>query len=152
MVRYGLYGCPLGTMAIGYEDHSIISVKLVCGAMPEHQPSSLSDLAAAQLQEYFDGKRKRFHFPIALKGTDFQRSVWSALLQIPYGETRTYGEIAAMIGNPKASRAVGMACNRNPIWIIVPCHRVVGKGGTLTGFEGGLDVKSALLELEQHNR
>jgi len=96
--------------------------------------------------------RKTFDVPIALNGTPFQLSVWNALLQIPYGETRTYGEIAAMIGNPKASRAVGMACNRNPIWILVPCHRVVGKNGALTGFEGGLDVKKALLDLEQRNR
>ena len=85
-------------------------------------------------------------------GTAFQQKVWKALLEIPYGETRTYGEIAAAIGSPKACRAVGMANRRNPIWIVVPCHRVVGAGGSLTGYAGGLAMKEALLQLERKNR
>jgi methylated-DNA-[protein]-cysteine S-methyltransferase len=82
------------------------------------------------------------------KGTEFQQKVWAALCEIPYGETRTYGEIAAAIGSPKAARAVGMACNRNPVWITIPCHRVVGSNGSLTGYAGGLEMKKFLLELE----
>ena len=152
MVRYGLYNCPLGKLVIGWEAETVVSLKLTDSAGQIHCPSSVSDLAAHQIAAYLAGVRRDFDFPVSLSGTPFQLSVWNALLQIPYGETRTYGEIAAMIGNPKASRAVGMACNRNPIWILVPCHRVVGKNGALTGFEGGLDVKKALLDLEQRNR
>ena len=107
--------------------------------------------AAAQLAEYFAGRRKIFDLPLAPHGTDFQRLVWKALQNIPYGETRSYGEIAAMTGKPGASRAVGMANNRNPIAIIVPCHRVIGSDGSLTGYAGGLDLKRKLLELEREN-
>jgi methylated-DNA-[protein]-cysteine S-methyltransferase len=105
--------------------------------------------AAKQLEEYFNGKRKTFNLPIAPQGTEFQLKVWQALLKIPYGETRSYGEIGISIGNPKAYRAVGMANNRNPIVIIIPCHRVIGSKGDLTGFGGGLELKRKLLELEQ---
>jgi methylated-DNA-[protein]-cysteine S-methyltransferase len=101
-----------------------------------------------QLREYFAGTRKQFELPLDFRGTDFQRSVWSALLEIPYGETRTYGQIAARIGNPTAVRAVGAANGRNPIAIIAPCHRVIGMSGDLTGFGGGLDAKAFLLSLE----
>ena len=103
---------------------------------------------AKEIKEYLNGKRKRFNIPLKLYGTDFQLSVWNALLTIPYGETRSYRDIAAQIGNAKACRAVGMANNRNPIAIIVPCHRVIGADGSLTGFGGGLDLKQQLLELE----
>jgi len=99
-----------------------------------------------QFTEYEKGLRKVFDLPLHIKGTEFQKKVWNALLEIPYGETRSYQEIAVQIGNPKAVRAVGGACNRNPIGIIVPCHRVVGKNGSLTGFAGGLDYKKLLLE------
>ena len=105
--------------------------------------------AAAQLAEYFAGKRFEFDLPLAPVGTEFQRSVWQALQTIPLGETRSYGEIAAQIGNPKACRAVGMANNRNPVVIIIPCHRVIGWNGSLTGYGGGLDVKQFLLNLER---
>ena len=104
--------------------------------------------AAEQLTEYFAGKRKKFDLPLVPDGTDFQRSVWQALLTIPFGETRSYGNIAALIGNPRASRAVGMANNRNPIVVIIPCHRVIGWNGSLTGYGGGLGVKQYLLDLE----
>jgi methylated-DNA-[protein]-cysteine S-methyltransferase len=104
---------------------------------------------ANQLDEYFSKKLKKFDIPIELDGTDFQKKVWNALQNIPYGETCSYGEIAAGTGNPKASRAVGMANNRNPVPIIVPCHRVIGHDGNLTGYAGGLDLKQALLELEK---
>ena len=93
-----------------------------------------------------------FTFPIALKGTPFQTAVWQALLEIPYGQTRTYGQIAAAVGNPKASRAVGMANNRNPLCIIVPCHRVIGSNHSLTGYAYGLPMKQYLLSLEAEHR
>ncbi len=102
-----------------------------------------------QFTEYEKGVRKVFDLPLNIKGTEFQKKVWNALLEIPYGETRSYQEIAIRIGNPKAVRAVGGACNRNPIGIIVPCHRVVGKNGSLTGYAGGLDYKKLLLEKEK---
>ena len=86
-----------------------------------------------------------------MMGTEFQKSVWAALVRIPYGQTRTYGQIAADIGRPKAARAVGMACNQNPVWIAIPCHRVLGRNGALTGYAGGLDLKQKLLELEHRN-
>jgi len=107
--------------------------------------------AARQFSEYFDGKRKNFDLPLSIRGTDFQMKVWKALQNIPYGKTVGYGEIAAKIGNPKACRAVGMANNRNPIAIIVPCHRVIGHDGSLTGYGGGLELKQHLLELEKNS-
>lgn len=111
--------------------------------------SPLIDESISQLDEYFSGKRKTFDLKIEVKGTDFQKRVWDALQKIPYGETRTYQEIAEEVGSPKGQRAVGGANNKNPIMIIIPCHRVIGKNGKLVGFAGGLDVKKSLLELEQ---
>lgn len=105
-----------------------------------------------QLTEYENGKRKVFELPLHLIGTDFQKQVWNALLEIPYGETRSYQEIAIHIGKPKALRAVGGACNRNPIGIIVPCHRVIGKNGSLTGYAGGLSYKELLLKHEKDGK
>ena len=105
--------------------------------------------AALQLQAYFCGARKIFDFSMEWSGTDFQKQVWSALLQIPYGTTVSYGQVAAMIGRPKAVRAVGQAVGKNPCLIAVPCHRVVGKNNNLTGFSAGLELKRYLLGLEQ---
>lgn len=107
--------------------------------------------AYTQLQEYFQGKRKEFQLPLEPKGTEFQRKVWKALESIPYGETRSYGEIARMVGNEKASRAVGMANNKNPLSIFIPCHRVIGADGKLVGYGGGLENKIYLLELEEYS-
>jgi methylated-DNA-[protein]-cysteine S-methyltransferase len=104
--------------------------------------------AGAQLKEYLGGKRKFFKLPLAPEGTRFQQDVWTALQEIPYGETRSYGQIAKSIGRPKASRAVGMANNKNPILVFVPCHRVVGVNGKLVGYAGGLEIKEHLLNLE----
>jgi methylated-DNA-[protein]-cysteine S-methyltransferase len=104
--------------------------------------------AAKQLREYFSGKRADFDLPLAPDGTEFQRTVWRNLQDIPYGETISYGELAKRVGNPKASRAVGAANGKNPIPIVIPCHRVIGSTGKLTGFGGGLPTKEALLELE----
>jgi methylated-DNA-[protein]-cysteine S-methyltransferase len=102
-----------------------------------------------QLSEYFAGARRNFDLPLAPEGTDFQRAVWRALLNIPYGETLSYGELACRIGNPRASRAVGLANGANPLPIVVPCHRVIGADGSLTGFGGGLAIKQRLLGLER---
>ena len=149
MIRHGVYPCPLGTLVIGHTDAKIVSVKLQTAPTQPHCPSPLSDLAAGQIMEYFQGKRKDFDLPIYAPGTPFQMAVWHEISRIPYGQTRSYGQIAAILGKPKASRAVGQAANRNPLWIIVPCHRVVGKNQALTGYAGGLEIKQALLELEQ---
>lgn len=108
--------------------------------------------AKNELEEYFDGKRKEFDLPLKQEGTEFQKKVWNALSKIPYGETRTYKEIAKMIGNEKASRAVGMANNKNNIPIIIPCHRVIGSNGKLVGYALGLDMKQYLLDLESKNK
>ena len=105
--------------------------------------------AVSQLSEYFAGSRKHFDFPISLSGSAFQKSVWDAVAAIPYGETRSYKEIAVQIGSHRAARAVGMANNRNPIVIVIPCHRVIGHNGSLTGYGGGLDIKAYLLDLEK---
>ena len=104
--------------------------------------------AVSQLEEYFLGQRKEFTLPLNPQGTPFQKQVWEALRTIPYGETRSYKEVAIAIGNPKACRAVGMANNKNPIAIITPCHRVVGANGKMVGYAGGLGIKEALLEVE----
>jgi methylated-DNA-[protein]-cysteine S-methyltransferase len=106
--------------------------------------------ATRQLEAYFSGKLEYFDLKLAPEGTEFQKSVWKALCKIPYGETRTYKDIAASVGKPKAYRAVGLANNRNPIAIIVPCHRVIGSNGKLTGYASGLDVKAFLLKLEEN--
>jgi O-6-methylguanine DNA methyltransferase len=101
-----------------------------------------------ELEEYFEGSRREFTFPLDLRGTEFQLACWRALLAIPYGETRTYADIASAAGKPNAFRAAGMANNRNPVAIVVPCHRVIASDGTLCGYGGGLDIKRKLLELE----
>jgi O-6-methylguanine DNA methyltransferase len=113
----------------------------------EPSPHAMNDYVC-ELEEYFAGKRREFTFPLDLRGTDFQLACWRALLAIPYGETRTYADIARAVGKANAFRAVGMANNRNPIAIVVPCHRVIASDGTLCGYGGGLDVKRKLLELE----
>ena len=151
MISFARCDSPFGPIQIGYEDEIILSIRH-CDVPFPHIPSPVSELTARQLREYFSGMRKTFDLPIAPMGTPFQMAVWRALCEIPYGETRTYGEIAAAIGNPKAGRAVGMACNRNPLWIVVPCHRVVGSCGNLTGYAGGLDLKRSLLQLEQQDK
>lgn len=101
-----------------------------------------------ELMEYFEGKRKVFEIPLEVEGTEFQKKVWTEMAKIPFGERMSYGELAKKSGCPKGARAVGLACNRNKIPIIIPCHRVVGKNGNLTGFAGGLDIKAQLLKLE----
>ena len=115
----------------------------------EMKETRLIKSCVAQLREYFDGKRTEFDLPLTLNGTEFQLKAWKALQEIPYGEVRSYKEQAIAVGNVKACRAVGMANNRNPISIIVPCHRVVGHSGKLVGYGGGLPVKEYLLDMEK---
>ena len=130
-------GSTKGNMLVNHSDECLEKVSM-----------DLLTETRKQLQEYFDGKRKEFNLPILLRGTEFQKKVWQGLCTIPYGETRSYKELAELVGNPKAVRAVGGANNKNPIMIIVPCHRVIGADGSLVGFGGGLEVKKYLLELE----
>ena len=154
MKCYWSYEYPIGEFSVAEDDGRIVYVSLADSdrkAIPkeyERRESPVIKKAAKQLGEYFYGRRKGFDLPLEFRGTDFQKKVWAALLEIPYGETRTYGDIAKKINNPKGSRAVGMANNRNPIAIICPCHRVIGADGSLTGYEGGLDRKEFLLKLE----
>ncbi len=149
MSKYAFYDFEFGILKIGYTDTAIILLKQADQIDADNEPSALSDLAFDQVRAYLKGTRKTFDFPYQLHGTESQKKVWNALCQIPYGETRTYKHIAAAVGNPKASRAVGMANNKNPMTIVVPCHRVIGTDGSLTGYAGGLDMKKALLELER---
>jgi len=148
---------PIGELLLAGEDDALSMIGFPKGSMrrdPEpdwiYNEKPLAN-ARKQLDEYFKGARKDFDLPLRLGGTEFQVSVLKALQNIPYGETVSYGEIAKRIGRPKAVRAVGAANGRNPIPIVVPCHRVIGSGGDLTGFGGGLDTKEALLRLEAEN-
>ncbi|MEJ8737346.1 methylated-DNA--[protein]-cysteine S-methyltransferase [Erysipelotrichaceae bacterium HCN-30851] len=145
---YQYLNSPIGFIKITANNEAINEVIFVENE-EEDNPNALTQEATNQLMEYFEGKRKVFNLPLSPIGTSFQQAVWEALCSIPYGETRSYGEIAKMIGNPKASRAVGMANNRNPISIIIPCHRVIGASGKLVGYGGGINKKIYLLDLEK---
>lgn len=155
MMKYiFFYDTVVGNICLAEEDHCITNLYFkdewdVEGAQEKETP--LIKEAKKQLDEYFVGNRKEFDLPLKPMGTEFQQKVWNALLEIPYGETRYYGEIADNIGNPKAPRAVGLANNRNPISIFIPCHRVIGKSGKLVGYGGGLHIKELLLKLEKDN-
>lgn len=143
---------PVGKMGIIEENDAITHLYFSDGSLPEGAELKETELikkAKTQLQEYFSGRRKDFDLPLKPSGTAFQQAVWQALCSIPYGETRSYKDIASQIGNPKACRAVGMANNRNPIAIVVPCHRVIGANGKMVGYAGGLSVKEHLLQLER---
>ncbi len=145
-------GSPVGDLTLTEEEGALTGLYFGRLSRPgEAGPTALLEEAARQLREYFAGQRREFDLPLCLRGTAFQMQVWQALQAIPYGEVRTYGEIARAIGKPKACRAVGMANHHNPISIIVPCHRVVGAGGSLTGYGGGLENKRFLLDLEKRN-
>lgn len=121
--------------------------KHVPGGEPYEDPELMA-LATSQLEEYVSGARRSFDLPLDVRGTAFQRAVWSQVIRIPYGATSTYGDIAQLVGKPKASRAVGRAVGANPLPLVIPCHRVIGSGGALVGFGSGLDVKETLLRLE----
>lgn len=143
--RLSLVGGDAGLVAVLWEQDRPGRVPLPDLIAADHP---LLDTTETQLSEYFAGTRRRFDLPLDFRGTAFQRSVWAALLEIPFGETRSYGEIARTLGRPGGSRAVGAANGRNPISIIAPCHRVIGRNGSLTGFAGGMEVKAWLLAME----
>ncbi|MBQ6712394.1 MAG: methylated-DNA--[Selenomonadales bacterium] len=144
---------PIGNIYLAAYDGALIAVRT------HHLPESclqgnerderILDQAEKQLGEYFRGERRTFDLPLTMKGTPFQHAVWQATITVPYGRTATYGDIARMIGNERAARAVGMAENKNPFHIIVPCHRIIGANGHLTGYAGGTDIKRTLLLLER---
>lgn len=143
----GLVASDTGLVAVLWEDDDPKRVRLAeRAARPDHP---VLEETARQLDGYFAGERRAFDLPLDFRGTDFQRAVWGALLAIPFGETRSYAQVARAIGRPTASRAVGAANGRNPISIIAPCHRVVGANGALTGFAGGLEAKRYLLDMER---
>lgn len=144
---------PIGFLTLVEEDGALAEARFGqrCDGI-ERCATPLLEQAAQELNEYFSGRRKAFDVPLAPEGTPFQKQCWDALLQIPYGETRTYGQQAALIGNPKACRAVGMGNHRNPLPIFIPCHRVVGANGKLTGYAGGLNIKEMLLQIERNHQ
>ncbi len=155
---YAIYETTLGTLKLNYEGDAITSITFFDPFCPEHYELSrgsvqttFTDRVAQQLDEYFTAQRRSFNFPLLLKGTEFQKKVWQALLEIPYGETRSYQEIAEAIGCPKALRAVGSANRANPLPIVIPCHRVITKGGELGGYALGAQFKENLLALEFHS-
>ena len=144
---------PIGRLLIAADDMGICEIRLLKPEdeiSTENEKTPLLDQAAKELEEYFAGRRQAFDLPLSASGTAFERTVWQALTDIPFGETRTYGQLAARIGRPKSARAVGGACARNPLLIVVPCHRVIGSSGALTGFAAGMDAKRILLTLEGH--
>lgn len=155
MENYYAFRSPIGILKLCEENGSLTRLCLQRGeeaAMSKQRFEKHSDLlyeAYTQLDEYFAGKRIKFELPLKAEGTAFQQRVWQELQKIPYGETRSYADIAAGIGNPKAVRAVGQANNKNPILIIVPCHRVIHKNGDIEGFGCGTEVKRFLLDLEE---
>lgn len=145
------YETILGPVTFVEEDGTLLAISTHRSFEGMVQETGLIKEAHLQFSEYLKGERKEFDIPFRMKGTKFQKQVWTALCEIPYGETRSYKQIAEAIGNPKAVRAVGMANNRNPLLVVVPCHRVIGANGQLVGYAGGLDKKEFLLRLENPN-
>lgn len=159
---YKLIDSPVGRLKLVASSEGLVAIlwgrdkpsqaDVALGEMRRDDGDRILMETERQLREYFDGKRKEFSLRLDMRGTAFQKDVWEALLAIPYGETTSYGEIAKKIGRPSASRAVGAANGANPIPIVVPCHRVIGSTGKLTGFGGGLDVKEKLLGIESQGK
>ena len=153
MKKCAFYKTPIGKIGIAENGSAITDL-----IFENHEPpvdwdveeTPLLKKAARQLSAYFAGELRNFDLPLAPQGTTFQRAVWNALLEIPYGATRSYGQVAAAVGNSKAGRAIGMANHSNPIAIIIPCHRVIGSNGKLVGYGGGLEMKEFLLEMERN--
>jgi len=157
--RFTTMPSPVGELTLVASDQGLTAIlwenddpdRVRLGTMIEDSNDAILMAAARELAGYFAGTLTRFTVPLDFQGTEFQKSVWAALLTIPFGETRSYGEIARQIGRPTTSRAVGAANGRNPISIIAPCHRVIGSNGALTGFAGGLEAKAFLLAIEGHS-
>ena len=148
-MQYAFYRYKSSYIKIGHESDLIFSIKLTDEIDSSNTQTKITDSAFSQLKEYFLGRRKTFDLPIAIQGTTFQQKVYTALQQLNYGETTTYKALAAKVGSPKAFRAVGSACHSNPLWIVVPCHRVLGSNKKLVGYAGGLEMKDSLLNLEK---
>ena len=150
MFYYG-YNTKFGKIYISADEKNILEIsfnKPNCRT----QETPLIKRAFSELEEYFNGQRKTFDLPLKLEGTEFQKKVWQELIKIPYGKTISYKELATSVGNEKACRAVGLANNKNKIMIVIPCHRVIGSNGDLTGYAGGLNIKKQLLDLEAQKR
>ena len=155
-LSYKFVDSPIGKLKLVASDRGLVGIlwendkprRVRLEELAENPNQSILLETEKQLKEYFAGERKEFEVPLDMRGTSFQKKVWEALLAIPFGETRTYGQLANQLGNPKATRAVGAANGRNPVAIIAPCHRVIGFSGKLTGFAGGLEAKAHLLTLE----
>lgn len=150
-MRWSVFDSPIGDLSVAVDDDGALC-RLRFGAIelgPDRARDEVLTAAEEQLKAYFSGELTEFDLPLSARGgSQFERAVWERLKQIPYGEMHTYGEVAKAVGDPGAARAVGVACNRNPIAVIVPCHRVVGAGGKMVGFGGGIPLKRHLLELE----
>ena len=151
-MEFWMFETPVGCMAVGEEDGALVRLWLPNQPMPRLMPhkTPLLERAQGQILEYFNGQRQVFDLPLSPVGTQFQQKVWKALLDIPYGETESYGELAARIGCPGGARAVGLANRNNSLPILIPCHRVIGAKGTLTGYAGGVELKQKLLEHEKN--
>lgn len=145
------YKSPVGILEIICKNEALTSLQLVKNTKISCKESAFVKTVKTQLDEYFIGQRKIFNIKLTPEGTEFQKIVWKALREIPYGKTKSYSEIAETIGNKKAQRAVGSACNKNPVIIIIPCHRVISKNGNLGGFAYGNSVKQVLLDIEYQN-
>jgi methylated-DNA-[protein]-cysteine S-methyltransferase len=156
-LSYKFVDSPIGKLKLVASDKGLVALlwekenprRVRLSEMAEEPQHPVLLRTEKELEEYFAGKRNAFSVPLDMRGTEFQKQVWEQLLAIPFGETRTYGQLANRLGNPRATRAVGAANGRNPIAILVPCHRVIGFSGKLTGFAGGLEVKAHLLKLER---
>jgi methylated-DNA-[protein]-cysteine S-methyltransferase len=148
MIVFGYVPAPFGKVLVAKDGDAVVEIRFRAFDIDGHRDDDAVADVAEQLQEYFRGERRTFDLPLAPRGTEFQMDVWRALQRIPYGETRSYSGIAREIGRPAAVRAVGAANGANPIPIVIPCHRVVGSNGSLTGFGGGIETKRWLLALE----
>jgi methylated-DNA-[protein]-cysteine S-methyltransferase len=156
-LAYKVMASPVGKLKLVASDKGLVAIlwendrpnRVRLSDLVEDEQHPVLVETVRELGEYFAGRRKEFSVALDMRGTRFQKDVWEALLAIPFGETRSYGQLAKQLGNPQATRAVGAANGRNPVSIIVPCHRVIGSSGKLTGFAGGLDVKARLLDLEE---
>ncbi|KFI60736.1 methylated-DNA--[protein]-cysteine S-methyltransferase [Bifidobacterium cuniculi] len=157
MQGFATYTSQYGPLRLDWLDDAIVRLHIVTQSDYEQdgagEPTALTDDTFDQLQRYFAGTLRQFTVPIAFtSGTPFQRTVWQALREIPYGKTRTYAQVAQAVGRPKAVRAIGSANNRNPLPILVPCHRVVGSGGAMVGYAYGVEMKRALLQMEMQSQ
>ncbi|MBN1783337.1 MAG: methylated-DNA--[protein]-cysteine S-methyltransferase [Alphaproteobacteria bacterium] len=154
-MNYTLISSPIGTLLLNGDEKGLRGLSIICKNRKIHIPQkwtkndSFFEKERQELEDYFKGKQTKLNSNLQIEGTSFQKSVWHALQKIPYGKTASYKEIAEKINNPRAVRAVGMACNKNPIALLIPCHRIVGSNGKLGGFAGGLEIKKFLLNLEQ---